>query len=169
MAAPRCRPEICRRATITGSWLGNGPRETLRGGVASITRAQFGARRRENDRRADLPTSTDILIVGAGPTGLALANALRRLGLDRLLIDRQAEGANTSRAAVVHARKMEVLEPLGLTAKLLTRGIEVLLFSMRDGARTLAEVSFGDCAGYGRDAGGGGVGTRPFRLLIGHA
>ena len=93
---------------------------------------------------AVLPVSTDILIVGAGPTGLALANALRHLGLDPLLIDRQAEGANTSRAAVVHARTMEVLEPLGITAKLLANGIKVALFSVRDGERTLAQVSFAD-------------------------
>jgi len=93
---------------------------------------------------AVLPASTDILIVGAGPTGLALANALRHLGLDPLLIDRQAEGANTSRAAVVHARTLEVLEPLGITAKLLANGIKVPLFSVRDGSRTLAEVSFAD-------------------------
>jgi len=93
---------------------------------------------------AVLPTSTDILIVGAGPTGLALANALRSLGLDPLLIDRLEAGANTSRAAVVHARTLEVLEPLGISAKLLAYGIKVPLFSVRDGTRTLAEVSFAD-------------------------
>lgn len=91
---------------------------------------------------AVLPASTDILIVGAGPTGLALATALRHFGLDPLLIDRQGEGANTSRAAVVHARTLEVLEPLGLSPKLLAKGIKVPLFSVREGNRTLAEVSF---------------------------
>ncbi|MFJ7592663.1 FAD-dependent oxidoreductase [Streptomyces sp. NPDC097617] len=61
---------------------------------------------------AALPTRTDVAIVGAGPTGLALAVTLARAGVDFVLLDRQAEGANTSRAAVVHARTLEVLDEL---------------------------------------------------------
>jgi 2-polyprenyl-6-methoxyphenol hydroxylase-like FAD-dependent oxidoreductase len=55
-------------------------------------------------------TDCDVLVVGAGPTGLTLATALatRRVGVR--IIDRLAAGANTSRAAVVHARPLEVLE-----------------------------------------------------------
>lgn len=70
------------------------------------------------------PTSTDVLIVGAGPAGLALAAELERLGVHPTIVDRQAAGANTSRAAVVHARTLEVLEPLGVTPELLSRGCE---------------------------------------------
>jgi len=43
-------------------------------------------------------SDTDLLIVGAGPTGLALAGALARRGVAARVIDRQPEGANTSRA-----------------------------------------------------------------------
>jgi 2-polyprenyl-6-methoxyphenol hydroxylase-like FAD-dependent oxidoreductase len=63
-------------------------------------------------------TATDMLIVGAGPTGLALAAELRRRGAEPLIVDRQPTGANTSRACVVHARTMELLEPLGATRDL---------------------------------------------------
>ena len=60
-----------------------------------------------------LPTRTEVAIVGAGPTGLALAVTLASAGIDFVLVDRLAEGANTSRAAVVHARTLEVLDELG--------------------------------------------------------
>src|SRR5262249_13915172 len=59
-----------------------------------------------------IPSETDILIVGAGPTGLALSAELRRRGFEPLTVDKIAEGANTSRAVVIHARTLEVLDPL---------------------------------------------------------
>jgi 2-polyprenyl-6-methoxyphenol hydroxylase-like FAD-dependent oxidoreductase len=61
-----------------------------------------------------LPLNANIMIVGAGPSGLALAAELRRLGIETVTVDKVAEGANTSRAALVHARTLEVLEPLGV-------------------------------------------------------
>ena len=64
------------------------------------------------------PTKTDVLIVGAGPTGLALAVALQQAGIDHLLIDSSPTGQNTSRAAVMHAHTLEVLEPLGVVEPL---------------------------------------------------
>src|SRR5476649_1899976 len=85
-----------------------------------------------------------IVIVGAGPTGLALGAELRRLGISSLILDRLAAGANTSRAAVVHARTLEVLEPLGVTPELLHEGIIVSNFRMRDRDRVLTSVSFKD-------------------------
>ncbi|UDL94455.1 FAD-dependent monooxygenase [Lichenihabitans sp. PAMC28606] len=91
-----------------------------------------------------LPSSTDILIVGAGPSGLALAAELRRQGASALLIDRQTEGANTSRAAVVHARTLEVLEPLGATEALLGIGLIVPTFQVRDRDNLLLSVDFAD-------------------------
>lgn len=84
----------------------------------------------------------DVLIVGAGPSGLALAAELKRLGVSATIIDKQAAGANTSRAAVVHAHTLEVLEPLGVTARLLTAGLKVPIFRVRDHDRTLTTVDF---------------------------
>lgn len=53
-----------------------------------------------------LPATTDVLIVGAGPVGLSAAVALAHAGHDVTIVDNQAEGANTSRAAVVHAHTL---------------------------------------------------------------
>jgi 2-polyprenyl-6-methoxyphenol hydroxylase-like FAD-dependent oxidoreductase len=90
-----------------------------------------------------IPGEADILVVGAGPTGLALATELKRLGADPLVIDRQLEGANTSRACVVHARTLEVLTPSGTTRDLLARGIQVPIFRIRDRDHPLMTVDFG--------------------------
>ena len=87
-------------------------------------------------------TDTDVLIVGAGPTGLALAAALQARGVDALVVDRLAAGANTSRAAVVNARTLEVLEELGVAERLVEQGIAASRFTIRDGQRTLIPVDF---------------------------
>jgi 2-polyprenyl-6-methoxyphenol hydroxylase-like FAD-dependent oxidoreductase len=89
-----------------------------------------------------LPEATDVVIVGAGPTGLALACALAGERVSFVLVDRLAEGANTSRAAVVHARTLEVLEPLGVTDSLLAAGLVVPRFTLRDRDRALATIAF---------------------------
>jgi 2-polyprenyl-6-methoxyphenol hydroxylase-like FAD-dependent oxidoreductase len=86
---------------------------------------------------------TDILIVGAGPTGLTLATALAARKIDAMVIDRQAAGDNTSRAAVVHARTLEVLEPLDVTPRLVARGLQAQRFTIRDRDRVLVPVEFG--------------------------
>lgn len=93
---------------------------------------------------AILPTETDILIAGAGPAGLTLAAELTRHGIPSVIVDRQPAAANTSRAAVVHARTLEVLEPLGVTPQLLNEGVKVPVFRVRDRDRTLITIDFKD-------------------------
>ena len=90
-----------------------------------------------------LPASTTVAIVGAGPTGLALAVTLAQAGIDHVLLDRLPEGANTSRAAVVHARTLEVLHEIGADRELIARGLKIDRFTVRDGARTLLSTTFG--------------------------
>lgn len=85
---------------------------------------------------------TDILIVGAGPTGLTLAVALATHGVRATVIDRLGEGINTSRAAVVHARTLEVLEPLGVTPTLVALGVQAHRFTIRDRDRVLVPIAF---------------------------
>jgi 2-polyprenyl-6-methoxyphenol hydroxylase-like FAD-dependent oxidoreductase len=85
-----------------------------------------------------------VVIVGAGPTGLALGAELKRLDIPSLILDRLEAGANTSHAAVVHARTLEVLEPLGITPELLQEGIVVPIFRVRDRNRILTSISFKD-------------------------
>jgi 2-polyprenyl-6-methoxyphenol hydroxylase-like FAD-dependent oxidoreductase len=86
--------------------------------------------------------TTDVLIVGAGPTGLTLATALAARGIQATVVDRQAAGDNTSRAAVVHARTLEVLEPIGVTDRLARLGIHAARFTIRDRDRVLVPVRF---------------------------
>jgi 2-polyprenyl-6-methoxyphenol hydroxylase-like FAD-dependent oxidoreductase len=89
-----------------------------------------------------LPDSTDVLVVGAGPTGLSLACVLAAKGVSFVLVDRLAEGANTSRAAVVHARTLEVLEELEVTDRLRAEGHIVPRFTFRDRDHVLVTIRF---------------------------
>ena len=91
-----------------------------------------------------LPAKTDVLIVGAGPTGLALAVSLRQAGVDHVLVDALPSGQNTSRAAVVHAHTLEALAELGVTDKLIERGLQLSRFTIRDRDRPLLEIGFDD-------------------------
>ncbi|HYD56757.1 MAG TPA: FAD-dependent monooxygenase [Burkholderiales bacterium] len=88
------------------------------------------------------PLNTDVLIVGAGPAGLALANTLARAGVRFLVLDRLAQGQNTSRAAVLHAHTLEMLEPLGVCVRLEAAGLKLAKFSIRDRARALVSLCF---------------------------
>ncbi len=56
-----------------------------------------------------LPETASVLIIGAGPTGLAAAIALVKQGIrDIVVVDAQLQGQNSSRAVVVHAATLEV-------------------------------------------------------------
>jgi 2-polyprenyl-6-methoxyphenol hydroxylase-like FAD-dependent oxidoreductase len=85
---------------------------------------------------------TDVLIVGAGPCGLTLAAALAARGIATIVIDRVAKGDNTSRAAVVHARTLEVLEVIGVSRRLVERGLQARRFTIRDRDRVLVPIGF---------------------------
>jgi len=68
---------------------------------------------------------SDVLIVGAGPTGLALALWLTKLGAKIRIIDKTAEPGTTSRALAVHARTLELYRQLGLADVVVARGHKV--------------------------------------------
>lgn len=86
--------------------------------------------------------STDVLIVGAGPTGLALATMLMRSGITPVIVDKLATGQNTSRAAVIHSHTLEVLEQLGVSERLANQGLKLAKFSIRDRDRVLVRLRF---------------------------
>jgi len=85
---------------------------------------------------------TDVLVIGAGPSGLTLAASLVKQDVATTVVDRQAAGANTSRAAVVNARTLEVLDDLDVARRLVKEGIHAPRFTIRDGRRTLIPVDF---------------------------
>jgi 2-polyprenyl-6-methoxyphenol hydroxylase-like FAD-dependent oxidoreductase len=92
--------------------------------------------------QTQLPSAADVLIVGAGPVGLTLAASLAAAGVPAVLVDQQAEGANTSRASVVHSRTLEVLQPLDVSRELVRRGLIVPRFAVRDRDRVLMTIDF---------------------------
>ena len=63
----------------------------------------------------------DVLVVGAGPTGLTLACQLVRFGVRVRIIDKQGDRTRESRALAVQARSLEVLQALGLGEGLVRR------------------------------------------------
>jgi 2-polyprenyl-6-methoxyphenol hydroxylase-like FAD-dependent oxidoreductase len=67
----------------------------------------------------------DVLVVGAGPTGLVLALWLTRLGVRVRLIDKTAEPGTTSRALAVQARTLELYRQLDLAEAVVQRGHKV--------------------------------------------
>ncbi len=64
----------------------------------------------------------EIIIAGAGPTGLMLANQLTRFNVDYLIVDQKSGPTEQSRALVVQARSMEIYEQLGLSADIIADG-----------------------------------------------
>ena len=85
---------------------------------------------------------TDVLIVGAGPTGLALAAALEQAGINHHLVDALPKRMNTSRAAVVHPHTVEMLESLGIVDELHAAGMPLQRFVVRDRDEALLRIGF---------------------------
>src|SRR5215475_12916343 len=68
---------------------------------------------------------SDVLIIGAGPTGLVLALWLTKLGVKVRIVDKTAEPGTTSRALAVQARTLELYRQLDLTDAVLKLGHKV--------------------------------------------
>ncbi|NYH55599.1 4,5-epoxidase [Nocardiopsis arvandica] len=88
--------------------------------------------------------TTEVLVVGAGPTGLALACGLRMGGAAVRVVDRAAKPATTSRANILHARGAEVLDRLGALGDLPRRGRSALKMTSYLGGRAALTMRFGD-------------------------
>ena len=61
-----------------------------------------------------MAVDAQVLVVGAGPTGLLLAGDLARAGVSCLLVERRARESNLTRAFAVHARTLETLDARGV-------------------------------------------------------
>lgn len=74
---------------------------------------------------ADATEHADVVVVGAGPTGLLLAGDLVEAGVRVVLLERRAEESNLARAFAVHARTMEQLQIRGVAAELAATGTTI--------------------------------------------
>ena len=87
--------------------------------------------------------TTDVLIVGAGPTGLALACQLIRHGIDFVIVDKKEDITPYSKAIGVQARTLELYEQIDLADKLVAQGLRTKKVRLLEGgeARAVVELS----------------------------
>jgi 2-polyprenyl-6-methoxyphenol hydroxylase-like FAD-dependent oxidoreductase len=102
---------------------------------------------------------TDVLIIGAGPTGLMLANQLARRGIRALIIDRHSGPSLQTRALGVQARTMEIYAQLGIVDQALALGKRGTGANMWAQGRKMARVPLGEA--------GATVTPYPFILILG--
>jgi 2-polyprenyl-6-methoxyphenol hydroxylase-like FAD-dependent oxidoreductase len=101
--------------------------------------------------------NTEVLIVGAGPTGLVLALWLNRLGIRVRIIDKTAEPGTTSRALVVHSRILEHYDQLGLAESMIQQGTRMVAANLWVRGKKVARAQFGEM--------GKGLSPFPFALI----
>jgi 2-polyprenyl-6-methoxyphenol hydroxylase-like FAD-dependent oxidoreductase len=99
-----------------------------------------------------------VLIVGAGPTGLVLALWLTRLGIRPRLIDRADRPGTTSRAFAVHARTLEFYDQIGIAEQVIAAGDQMQVLNIHIRRKPIAQVPFGTF--------GGGLSAFPFILML---
>jgi len=108
---------------------------------------------------SDTSFDADVLVVGAGPTGLMLANQLARHGVRALIIDRHAGPARETRALGVQARTLEIYTHLGIVDAALESGRIATGVNIWAEGRHMARVKLGDA--------GRGVTPYPYILILG--
>src|ERR1700722_2637147 len=101
---------------------------------------------------------TDVLIVGAGPTGLVLALWLTRLGIRLRIVDKTAEPQTTSRAVAVQARTLELYGQIDLADAVVDRGRKAGAANLWVAGKNVARLFFGDM--------GTGLSPFPYPLIF---
>lgn len=87
---------------------------------------------------------TEVLIIGAGPTGLALAAQLIRFGIDFIIIDENQSTTSYSKALGVQARTLEIYEQFGIADKLVSLGTVARSARLLEDGRVRGEVKLGE-------------------------
>ncbi len=90
----------------------------------------------------------EVLIVGAGPTGLSMAIELKRLGVPFRLVEKSLQGAQYSQALVVQARTLEQFERYGIAETAVKRGRPLKHASMISEGRTIISFSLDKIPGH---------------------
>ena len=109
--------------------------------------------------RAPPSAQVPVLVVGAGPTGLMLANQLARRGVRPLVVDRNAGPSLQTKALGVQARTLEIYARLDIVARALELGARATGANMWAEGRLAARAPLGD---IGRD-----LSPYPFLLILG--
>jgi 2-polyprenyl-6-methoxyphenol hydroxylase-like FAD-dependent oxidoreductase len=99
-----------------------------------------------------------VLIVGAGPTGLVLAVWLTRLGVRVRIVDKTAGPGTTSRALAVQARTLELYRQIGLADTVVEGGRKAIAANLWVAGRRTARAVFGDM--------GAGLSPYPYALIF---
>ena len=107
---------------------------------------------------ASAPSKTEVLIVGAGPTGLVLALWLTRLGVRVRIVDKTTEPGTSSRALAVHARTLELYSQVGLAREVVARGRQMVAANLWVAGRQVARALLGDM--------GAGLSPFPYVLIL---
>jgi 2-polyprenyl-6-methoxyphenol hydroxylase-like FAD-dependent oxidoreductase len=101
---------------------------------------------------------TDVLIVGAGPTGLALAGQLIRYGIDFVIVDKREGITPFSKAIGVQARTLEIYQQINLADRLVDQGLITKGVRLLEGGEARAEVPLSTL--------GEGKSPYPFLLIV---
>lgn len=101
---------------------------------------------------------TDVAIVGAGPTGLALACQLIRFGIDFVIFDVKAAITDLSKAIAVQARTLEIYEQLGLASRAVAEGAIAKRVNIITGGEIRGSLDLSDI--------GANLSPYPFALLL---
>ncbi len=88
----------------------------------------------------------DVLIVGAGPTGLVMAHEFARDGIGCRIIDKSAHASTHSKAIAIHARTLEVFELMTIVDDFMAVGKQITAVDLHGERGPIAHIGFGSLA-----------------------